>query len=168
MGTLHSDYHMPAGNYLYQSNVSVKDSAFSTDRIDQELVASKGLDKEHILATNIEEIVTFDPNTFPHYATEYKLKTIIEVSEPVGRDRYMEPCQYILTVFGPSRYDPAQIERTKQKVNVSVLCHQKNCPPPNIEKMLVQVLDQDIVVQRVLIRVNPFGLASYQLSQYKR
>ena len=107
-GTLHSDYHYPAHNYLYQSNISVRDSVFYADRIDQELVASKGLSKEHILATNIEAFITYDPNTFPHYATDYKLKTIIEVSEPVGRDRHLDPCQYILTVFGPSRYDPTK------------------------------------------------------------
>ena len=107
MGTLHSDYHYPAHNYLYQSNVSVRDSAFYGN-IDKALVANKGLSKEHILAANIEAFVTYDPNTSPHYATDYKLKTIVKVSEPVGRDRHLEDCQYILNVFGPSRYDPTK------------------------------------------------------------
>ena len=40
----------------------------------------------------------------------YKLKTIIEVSEPVGRDshRDLKDCKYILNVYGPSRYDPTK------------------------------------------------------------
>ena len=89
-GTLHSDYHYPAHNYLYQSNVPVRDSAFYDNSIDKELVASKGLSEEHILAANIEEFVTYDPNTSPHYAADYQLKTIIKVSEPVGQDRDLE------------------------------------------------------------------------------
>ena len=40
--------------------------------------------------------------------TQSKLKTIIEVSEPVGRDRDMKDCKYILNVYGPSRYDPTK------------------------------------------------------------
>ena len=107
-GTLHSDYHYPAHNYLYQSNISIRDSAFYANCIDQELVASKGLSEEHILAANIEAFATYDPNTFPHYATDYKLKTIIEVLEPVCQDRHLELCQNILTVFGLSKYDPTK------------------------------------------------------------
>ena len=51
----------------------------------------------------------------------------------------------------------------KTKHNVSVYeCLQKNCPPSNTEKIQVQ----DIVVQTLIIRVNP--LTSYQLPRYKR
>ena len=105
MGTLHSDSHMPAGayNYLYNRNVPVKDSAFY-DRIDQELIASKALDDRYILAANIERSITYDPNNVQ--SIEYKLKTIIKVSEEVGWDRYGDACQYILSVFGPSKYEP--------------------------------------------------------------
>ena len=62
---LHSDYHMPARNYLYNSNIAVQDSAFYADRIDQELVVSKGLDEKYILAVNIEESITYYPNNVP-------------------------------------------------------------------------------------------------------
>ena len=108
MGVIHSDSHYPAYNYLYQSNVSIKGSAFYDDNIDKELVASKGLSEEHILAANIEECKTYDPYTVPHYGKSYKLKTIIEVSEPVGWDRDLKDCKYILNVYGPSRYDPTK------------------------------------------------------------
>ena len=47
-------------------------------------------------------------NTVPNYGKSYKLKTIIEVSEPVGRARDLEDCKYILNVFDPSRYDPTK------------------------------------------------------------
>ena len=67
--TFHSDSHYPAYNYLYQSNVSIRDSgtAFYDDSIDKELVASKGLSEEHILVANIEECETYDPKTVPQY-----------------------------------------------------------------------------------------------------
>ena len=85
--------------------------AYYDDNIDKELVASKGLREEHILATNIEECKTNDPNTVPKYGKNYKLKTIIEVSEPVGRDnqRDLKDCKYILNVYGPSRYDLTKV-----------------------------------------------------------
>ena len=70
--TFHSDSHYPPYNYLYQSKVSVEDSAFYNDNIDKELVASKGLSEEHILAANIEECKTYDPNTNPHYGKSYR------------------------------------------------------------------------------------------------
>ena len=103
MGTIPSVSHMPPYNYLYNRNVPVQDSAFY-DGLDQDVIAHKALDMRYILAVNIEIRITYDHNN--DQSIDYKIKTVIKVSDAVGRDRFGDPCHYILSVFGLSNDYP--------------------------------------------------------------
>ena len=98
-GTLHSDYHMPARNYLYNSKVAVQDSAFYTNRINQELVASKALDERYILATNIEQRITYEPNNVHLQSTKNYYKGF----KHSWSGQVFCPLPIHINRFGPSR-----------------------------------------------------------------
>ena len=100
-GMLHSNYHMPARNYLYNSNVAVQDSAFYADCIDQELVVSKGLDEKYILAANIEESITYDPNNVPPPINRIQTEKYYKDFEHSWSGQVYEPLPIHINCFWP-------------------------------------------------------------------
>ena len=101
MGTPHSVSHFPDNRY--NKAVPIGNSVFYNG-LDEYLIADKALDTNYILSANIEKRIKYEPNNVQ--TDIYKLKTIIAVSDSVGRDGSSQDCYYILSVFGLDNHSP--------------------------------------------------------------